>query len=136
MRCDGAAGVLRGHKTVIRQGRRSIRTNSGIQPMPRGRLADDACGMMPPTTGGAASDPTIRAAFAEDSAALIGLVIAAVGLGAHQLTPSSTPMPSDRFSSASCWWRSRRLVDRNREFLIGEEAADPRMRTAAIRTLP
>src|SRR5215471_11967714 len=34
------------------------------------------------------SDPTLRAVFAEDSAALTGLVIAAAGLAAHQLTGS------------------------------------------------
>src|SRR4029077_15517539 len=39
----------------------------------------------------AASDPTLRAVFFEDAAALVGLVIAAVGLAAHQATGSSSP---------------------------------------------
>ena len=39
----------------------------------------------------ASSDPTLRAVFAEDAAALTGLVIAAVGLAAHQATGSVTP---------------------------------------------
>lgn len=39
----------------------------------------------------AASDPTLRAVFAEDSAALIGLMVAAVALAAHQLTGSAVP---------------------------------------------
>jgi cation diffusion facilitator family transporter len=83
----------------------------------------------------ATSDPTLRAVFAEDSAALIGLVIAAVGLGAHQLTGSSTP---DAVGSILVGVLlaavATVLIDRNREFLIGEEAA-PRVRAAAIRAL-
>jgi divalent metal cation (Fe/Co/Zn/Cd) transporter len=83
----------------------------------------------------ATSDPTLRGVFAEDSAALIGLVIAAVGLGAHQLTGSSTP---DAVGSILVGVLlvavATFLIDRNREFLIGEEA-DPRVRAAAIRAL-
>ncbi|HEX6715004.1 MAG TPA: cation diffusion facilitator family transporter [Thermoleophilaceae bacterium] len=83
----------------------------------------------------ATSDPTLRAVFAEDSAALIGLVIAAVALGAHQLTGSSTP---DAVGSILVGVLlaaiATVLIDRNREFLIGEEA-DVRVRAAAIRAL-
>jgi cation diffusion facilitator family transporter len=83
----------------------------------------------------ATSDPTLRAVFAEDSAALIGLAIAAVGLGAHQMTGSSTPdavgsiLVGVLLAAVATF-----LIDRNREFLIGEEAA-PRVRAAAIRAL-
>src|SRR6266568_8360981 len=83
----------------------------------------------------ATSDPTLRAVFAEDSAALIGLAIAAVGLGAHQMTGSSTP---DAVGSILVGLLlaavATFLIDRNREFLIGEEA-DPRVRAATIRAL-
>jgi cation diffusion facilitator family transporter len=83
----------------------------------------------------ATSDPTLRAVVAEDSAALIGLVIAAVGLGAHQLTGSSTP---DAVGSILVGVLlaavATILIDRNRDFLIGQEA-NPRLRAAAIRAL-
>jgi cation diffusion facilitator family transporter len=83
----------------------------------------------------ATSDPTLRAVFAEDSAALIGLLIAAVGLGAHQATGSATP---DAVGSILVGVLlavvATILIDRNRQFLIGEEA-DPRIRAAAIRAL-
>ena len=83
----------------------------------------------------ATSDPTLRAVFAEDSAALIGLLIAAVGLGTNELTGSSTP---DAVGSILVGLLlaavATVLIDRNREFLIGEEA-DPRIRAAALRAL-
>src|SRR5689334_11592112 len=37
------------------------------------------------------SNPTLRAVFAEDAAALIGLLIAAAGVGLHQITGSAVP---------------------------------------------
>ena len=83
----------------------------------------------------ATSDPTLRAVFFEDSAALVGLVIAAVGLAAHEATGSSTP---DAVGSILVGVLlaviAVVLINRNRQFLIGEEA-DPRIRAAAIREL-
>src|SRR5215470_16084870 len=83
----------------------------------------------------ATSDPTLRAVFAEDSAALVGLVIAAVGLGAHELTGSSVP---DAVGSILVGLLlavvAIILINRNLRYLVGEEA-DPRVRQAAIRAL-
>jgi cation diffusion facilitator family transporter len=83
----------------------------------------------------ATSDPTLRAVFFEDSAALLGLVIAAVGLAAHQATGSSTP---DAIGSILVGVLlavvAIVLIDRNRQLLVGEEA-DPRVRAATIQAL-
>jgi len=83
----------------------------------------------------ATSDPTLRAVFAEDSAALIGLVIAAAGLGLHQATGSPTP---DAVGSILVGLVLAAvavvLINCNRRFLIGEEA-DPRVRAAALQAL-
>jgi cation diffusion facilitator family transporter len=81
------------------------------------------------------SDPTLRAVFAEDSAALIGLVIAAAGLGAHQLTGSSVPDAAGSILIGLLLGSvAVVLINRNRRFLVGEEAA-PQVRSAAIRAL-
>jgi cation diffusion facilitator family transporter len=83
----------------------------------------------------ATSDPTLRAVFAEDSAALIGLVIATAGLGLHQATGSATP---DAVGSILVGLLlavvAVVLINYNRRFLIGEEV-DPRVRAAALRAL-
>ena len=83
----------------------------------------------------ATSDPTLRAVFAEDSAALVGLVIAAAGLGAHELTGSPVP---DAVGSILVGLLlgvvAIILINRNRRYLVGEEA-DPRVRAAAIQAL-
>jgi cation diffusion facilitator family transporter len=66
------------------------------------------------------SDPTLRAVFAEDSAALVGLAIAAGGVGLHQVTGSSIP---DAVGSIVVGLLlgvvGIILIDRNRRFLVG-----------------
>jgi cation diffusion facilitator family transporter len=81
------------------------------------------------------SDPTLRAVFFEDSAALIGIVIAAGGLALHQITGSPIP---DAVGSILVGLVlgvvAIVLIQRNRSFLIGREA-DPRVRSAVIQAL-
>jgi cation diffusion facilitator family transporter len=83
----------------------------------------------------ATSDPTLRAVFAEDAAALIGLVLAAAGLAGHQVTGSAIP---DAIGSilvgALLAVVAVVLINRNRWFLIGQEA-DPRVRSATLQAL-
>jgi cation diffusion facilitator family transporter len=83
----------------------------------------------------ATSDPTLRAVFAEDSAALAGLIIAAVSLAAHQLTGSAIP---DAIGSILVGVLlavvAIVLINRNRRFLVGQEV-DPEVRAATIQAL-
>jgi cation diffusion facilitator family transporter len=83
----------------------------------------------------ATSDPPLRAVFAEDSAALAGLVIAAAGLGAHQMTGSPVPDAAGSILvGVLLAVVAIVLINRNRRFLVGQEA-DPRVRAAAIQAL-
>ncbi|RNI24889.1 cation diffusion facilitator family transporter [Flexivirga caeni] len=83
----------------------------------------------------ATSDPTLRAVFAEDAAALTGLVLAAAGLGLHQITGSPTP---DSVGSilVGCVLAvvAVILIRRNIGFLVGEEVSAD-VRAAALRSL-
>jgi cation diffusion facilitator family transporter len=83
----------------------------------------------------ATSDPTLRAVFAEDAAALIGLVIAAAGVAAHQLTGSPVP---DAVGSILVGLLlgvvGIVLIDRNRRFLVGQ-SVPPKMRRETIASL-
>jgi cation diffusion facilitator family transporter len=70
------------------------------------------------------SDPTTRAVFAEDGAALIGNVIAATGIALQQATGSTTP---DALASIGIGLVLGTvavfLVERNHDFLVGQEVS-------------
>lgn len=83
----------------------------------------------------ATSDPTLRAVFAEDSGALIGLVIAALGIFLHQQTGEAA---YDAIGSILVGPLlavvAFVLIKQNLRFLSGQET-DDRLRNAALRRI-
>jgi cation diffusion facilitator family transporter len=81
------------------------------------------------------SNPTVRAVFAEDAAALVGLVIAFAGVGLHQYTGSAVP---DAIGSILVGVLlavvAVVLIERNSRFLIGQ-AVSPAIRARVLQSL-
>jgi cation diffusion facilitator family transporter len=70
------------------------------------------------------SDPTTRAVFAEDAAGLAGNVLAATGIALHQVTGSVIPDAVAAIGIGLVLGTvAVFLVERNRDFLVGQEVA-------------
>ncbi len=81
------------------------------------------------------TDPTLRAVFAEDAAALVGLGFAACGIALHQLTGSPVwDAVGSIFVGLLLGVVAIVLINRNRRFLVGEDA-DPQVRRAVLHVL-
>ncbi|HEX3287594.1 MAG TPA: cation diffusion facilitator family transporter [Mycobacterium sp.] len=81
------------------------------------------------------SDPTTRAVFAEDTAALVGIVIAVLGIGLHQLTGDAVwDAVGSILVGILLGLVAALLIDRNRRFLVGQPAS-PQLREAVVNRL-
>jgi cation diffusion facilitator family transporter len=82
------------------------------------------------------SNPTLRAVFAEDAAALVGLLIAFLGIFLHQVTGSAVfDAVGSILVGVLLGVVALVLVDRNRRFLVGESPSDELETTVLERLL-
>ena len=109
----GAAFVLEGISFL--QARREVRRGALSADVSRARFLDKT------------SDPTLRAVFFEDAAALVGIVIAVSGLALHQATGDPVwDAIGSILVGLLLGWVAIYLLRRNMAFLVGQ-VADPRI---------
>jgi cation diffusion facilitator family transporter len=109
---------------------------SFLQAVRQARGAASQVGLHPLRYIGRTSNPTLRAVFLEDLAALVGLLIAGGGLALHQLTGQPAyDAAGSILVGVLLAFVAAFLIERNRDFLTGEVVSHQVRERALVRLL-
>jgi cation diffusion facilitator family transporter len=108
---------------------------SFMQARRQTRSAARSAGLHPLRFLARTSNPTLRAVYAEDAAALVGILLAAAGIGLHQVTGDARwDAAGSVLVGVLLGCVAVFLISRNRDFLVGQ-AVSPALRNDGLQAL-